>query len=83
MATVDLPTPPLPLATASTVSTPGIGCGPRRACGWGAGSRTTVTGTATPGMAVTAARTASSICWTTSSWAVLGARWTAVPDDET
>src|SRR4029453_13546335 len=30
VATVDLPTPPLPLETAITRSTSGIGCGPRR-----------------------------------------------------
>jgi len=49
----------------------------------GAVAATTSTGTATPGMLATAARTSRAICSTTSSCAVVGASWTAIPVDET
>ena len=81
-ATVDLPTPPLPLAIAITRATPGIGCGPRGRAP-GAASRTISTGPGMPGMAAIVARTASSICCTTSAFAVLGASRTVTPLEDT
>ncbi len=83
VATVDLPTPPLPLATARMLRTPGMGCGPRRCCGTGAAVRATFTVPATPGIAPTVACTAASISATTSSLAVLGASVTVMPSDAT
>jgi hypothetical protein len=81
VATVDLPTPPLPLATTSTARTPGMGWRPRGAPA-GRAMRTTSTVPA-PGMAATAARTAASIVATTSSCAVVGASFTVTPDEAT
>ena len=73
VATVDLPTPPFPLATATMLATPGMGCGPRGR-GGGAAVDTTSMGPVTPGIAATATRTASSICRSISGCAVVGAR---------
>ena len=74
VATVDLPTPPLPLATASTLRTPGIGCGPSGRAGAGGGACTISTRPMKSGMASTAARTEATIRSTTSCCAVVGAR---------
>src|SRR5579885_519357 len=79
-ATVDLPTPPFPLATAITCRTPGLG---RRALcaaaarGWAASTSTCTPGT--PGMAATVRLTSSITVRTTSGLADTGARNTVTP----
>src|SRR5439155_23255931 len=83
VATVDLPTPPLPLVPARTRRTPGIGCGPRARGGAGGGACTISTRPVTSGMASTATRTAAAIRSSTSCCAVVGARWIVTPADET
>src|SRR5581483_3692030 len=73
-ATVDLPTPPLPLATATTWRTPGtsrrLDPGAIRGVAGACSIRTSTAGT--PGMAATVRRTSSTICAATSGL-VLGA----------